>query len=88
MMVVLAACVAEEDAPGPALPVLPPADEDTCLANDYAALIGAQIAAVTLPADLNERVIAPDSAVTMDFNPTRLNIHTDEAGVITRLSCG
>ncbi|MEJ6396835.1 I78 family peptidase inhibitor [Yoonia sp. 208BN28-4] len=61
---------------------------DTCGKDDYAALVGANLAAVTLPADLNDRVIGPDDAVTLDFQPDRLNFFVDEAGLITRISCG
>ncbi|MDE2912867.1 MAG: I78 family peptidase inhibitor [Paracoccaceae bacterium] len=34
------------------------------------------------------RIIEPDSAVTMDFVPERLNVVVSEAGVVTDLSCG
>ena len=88
LILLLAGCVEETEAPGAALPALPPVAEDTCGANDYASLIGSPLAAVTLPADLNDRVIEPDSAVTMDFAPDRLNIYLDEAGTIISLSCG
>ncbi|WP_167766890.1 I78 family peptidase inhibitor [Jannaschia formosa] len=70
----LSACVMEE--------------EDPCGAEQYRSLVGANIAAVSLPASLNDRVIGPDTAVTMDFVPTRLNIEIDEDGEIQRLYCG
>ena len=63
-------------------------DEDLCGAGDYQSLVGSSIAAVTLPSDLNHRVIGPNDAVTMDYNPERLNIYTDEDGVITEVKCG
>ncbi|MGO3890262.1 MAG: I78 family peptidase inhibitor [Paenalcaligenes sp.] len=34
------------------------------------------------------RVIYPFSAVTMDYNPMRLNVYVNEEGFITRLACG
>ncbi len=34
------------------------------------------------------RHIAPNMAVTMDFNPERLNIVSDEKGVISQVYCG
>lgn len=37
---------------------------------------------------LSTRVIYPFSAVTMDFNPMRLNVYVNEEGFITRLACG
>ncbi|MEM9797743.1 MAG: I78 family peptidase inhibitor [Pseudomonadota bacterium] len=69
-------------------PVEAPAEEDLCGAANYQSLIGANIAAVTLPADLNARVIGPDTAVTMDFVLERLNVEFDAAGIIQRVRCG
>jgi hypothetical protein len=34
------------------------------------------------------RVIYPDTAVTMDFNPERLNFNIDPSGRIMRVTCG
>ncbi|KAF1041816.1 MAG: hypothetical protein GAK35_03078 [Herbaspirillum frisingense] len=34
------------------------------------------------------RVLKPDDMATMDFNPKRLNIHTDPGKVIIKLACG
>ncbi|MBB1089625.1 hypothetical protein H4F99_14160 [Lysobacter sp. SG-8] len=34
------------------------------------------------------RVIKPDMMVTLEFNPSRLNVDVDEAGNITNLRCG
>lgn len=66
-----------------------PVDEtDPCGAQGHTALLGANIAAVTLPADLNDRVIGPNDAVTMDFVSDRLNIETNADGLIIGLSCG
>jgi hypothetical protein len=61
---------------------------DLCHAADYQSLVGSNIAAVTLPADLNHRVIRPGDTVTEEFNAERLSIYTDEAGVITEAKCG
>lgn len=33
------------------------------------------------------RVVAPGQAITMDFNPERLTIETDEAGNLVRAQC-
>jgi hypothetical protein len=35
-----------------------------------------------------QRVIKPGSAVTMDFNSERLNVYTDENGLIINARCG
>ena len=66
----------------------PATGEDTCGASGYASLVGTNIAAVTLPADLDDRVIGPDTMVTMDFRPTRINFMVDAEGVITEVRCG
>lgn len=34
------------------------------------------------------RIIHPGQPVTMDYNPGRLNIQIDAAGIIARVSCG
>lgn len=61
---------------------------DACSADGYSWLVGKQLAAVTLPADLGARVIMPDMAVTQDFRPDRLNISVGDDGVIDRVYCG
>lgn len=61
--------------------------QDTCGAAQYRNLVGTNVAAVTLPAGPNIRVIRPDTPVTQDFSPQRLNVIVDNAGVITSLEC-
>ncbi|MFT5341663.1 MAG: hypothetical protein ACI9BH_000876 [Paracoccaceae bacterium] len=34
------------------------------------------------------RIIPPNSAVTQDFRPDRMNVNLDEDGVIIRIWCG
>lgn len=74
----LAACVA----------ATPPA-EDACGAAALQGLAGQDrsvLAAMTLPNPT--RVIEPGMAVTMDYNPARLNIWLDEGGRIDKIMCG
>lgn len=59
--------------------------QDTCGASAYSGLVGASIAAVTLPEGV--RVIGPDTIVTQDFRPDRVNIRTDANGVVTSVEC-
>ena len=59
-----------------------------CNPNGYGTLVGKSIAAITLPADRDIRVITPGMAVTLDYNPERLNIEIDQTGVIRRVYCG
>ena len=62
--------------------------EDACGADEYGGLVGQPLAAVTLPADLDARIIGPDTAVTMDHRPDRLNIAVDGSGIIETVYCG
>lgn len=34
------------------------------------------------------RVLSPGSVVTMDYNPERINIHTDDEGTVAYITCG
>ncbi|SFO93257.1 I78 family peptidase inhibitor [Tranquillimonas alkanivorans] len=77
----LTGCAPMDEASGPT-------GEGSCGADGYGSLVGAQLAAVTMPADLNARIIGPDTMVTQDYQPGRLNIVVDEDGYITRVYCG
>ncbi len=61
---------------------------DDCGAAEYQSLIGSNLAVVSLPAALNDRVIRPGMAVTTDFQSDRLNIVVDDEGYIADLYCG
>jgi hypothetical protein len=58
---------------------------NTCGARAFRDRIGAPVVDMQVPA--SARVIAPGTAVTDDFRPNRLNIITDDNGVITALQC-
>lgn len=62
---------------------------DACGASALQELLG-QDSSVLQTMDLSEpfRVIRPGDAVTMDFNPHRLNIDLDGAGLIATVRCG
>ena len=34
------------------------------------------------------RILPPGAAATMDYNPARLNVETDDKGVVVRVTCG
>lgn len=34
------------------------------------------------------RVLPPGSAATMDFSPVRINLETDDKGLVSRITCG
>lgn len=62
---------------------------DPCQTGRYAHLIGqpkSALAQTALPAPT--RIIAPGTAVTMDYAPTRLNVMVNAQGTITDLRCG
>ncbi len=85
----LAACVEAESPPYPGdmPPPLPP--EDSCGAPDLQFLRGQpETVLQTMKFGVPVRIIQPGMAVTMDYNPTRLNIEIDETGEIFRISCG
>ena len=85
----LAACVEAESQPYPGdiSPPMPP--EDSCGAPDLQFLRGQpETVLQTMKFGVPVRIIRPGMAVTMDYNPTRLNIEIDETGEIFRISCG
>lgn len=83
----LSACLAEPPA-GP----FPPVDDgtaDACGASQMQDLVGqpfSVLAAMTFATPM--RLIRPDSAVTMDYSPERLNIIMDESDRIASVTCG
>lgn len=74
----LAACTASP--PDPSAPA--------CGADGYQSLVGRPLAAVSLPADLPQRVIRPGEIVTMEYRADRLTIDVDESGTVTSVRCG
>lgn len=40
------------------------------------------------PLDRPYRVLGPNAMATMDFNADRINLHVDENGVVTDVTCG
>jgi len=63
--------------------------EDTCGLDALKPYLGQQ--AGDIPADVlpeRSRIVGPDTQVTMDYVPTRVNVLTDEAGMVIGLKCG
>lgn len=58
---------------------------NTCGARAFRDRIGTPVADMQVP--VGARVIGPGTVVTEDFRSNRLNIITDENGVITALQC-
>lgn len=82
LLPLLAACVPAPEDDGFAPP------PETCPAADYEGLVGSSLAAVTLPAGLNMRIIGPDTAVTLEIIDSRINFFVDDDGIVTSVSCG
>lgn len=83
-----AACTMQPDTPPTGGPQPEPGTSDACGASGYQSLVGRNIAAVTLPADLPQRVVHPGEVVTMEFVAGRLTIMVDDNGTILSLRCG
>lgn len=62
--------------------------QDTCGAAAHQALIGTPASAIDLSAfPAGTRIITPETMVTQDFVPTRLNITTGTDGNVASLNC-
>jgi len=80
-LLLLAACQAAGTAP--------PQVEDQCGAANRQQLLGKPAAGLdTTKLPKRTRVIHPNTAVTMDHRPDRLNVHVGEDGKISRVDCG
>jgi hypothetical protein len=89
MLAMGCAPTSQSAAPG-AAPARPagPAAEDTCGMANFRHLIGkpaAEIDRASLPP--RTRIITPDTMVTQDFNPERLNIMTGTDGRVASMRC-
>lgn len=73
----VAACATEE-----------PAGPQICSPTAYQTLVGQNIGAVTLPAELPQRIIIPGDDLKPPRDARRLNIFVDEKGWILRVVCG
>ena len=82
-LLALAACV-------PAGPPADPVQVGTCdaerLSAEFVGLPSSVLAATTFTLPI--RIVRPGDAVTMDFNPNRINFELDDAGRVARVTCG
>ncbi|ARO13658.1 hypothetical protein BVG79_00300 [Ketogulonicigenium robustum] len=84
----LAAC-AQATPPQPSGPTVPDAASDTCGGAAYGYLIGQKANALERVLIMRQvRIIHPDTMVTMDHRPARLNFTINADGLIARISCG
>ncbi|RFP86522.1 hypothetical protein DZK27_13980 [Rhodobacteraceae bacterium 63075] len=62
---------------------------DACGATELGYIIGLRASEIDFSEQADTvRVIKPNSAVTLDHRPERLNVHVSDAGIITKLTCG
>lgn len=70
-------------------PVLPEPAADTCAALNYGGLIGRDGTTLERVLIMRQvRVLRPDSMMTMDYRPERINFEIGETGLIDRIFCG
>jgi len=89
LCLLLIGCATLQDTPAISGPPVPPPEEDSCGAGQYAALVGQDATALERVLIMREiRLIRPGQPVTADFRPQRINflIGADES--IERISCG
>jgi len=61
---------------------------DTCNLAAYRSLVGTPAAQADFSGLESLRIIPPNSPVTMDHRPDRLNVETDANDIIQRVYCG
>jgi hypothetical protein len=61
--------------------------QDTCNAARYRSLIGSNVSESTLSENADTRIVYPDSVVSQDFRPERLNVIVNAEGRVTNLEC-
>ncbi|WP_375260606.1 I78 family peptidase inhibitor [Palleronia sp.] len=69
----------------------PPTERGDCEATAQrlqSSMLGVPVSEIDGSGPGGRRVIGPDTAVTMDHVPARLNLETDENGRLTRAYCG
>ncbi|WP_170162041.1 I78 family peptidase inhibitor [Paracoccus siganidrum] len=66
----------------------PRPSQESCNLATHSQLVGQNYGAIDLTPGLTHRIISPGQAVTMDFNPNRLNLHVDDKGWIQQVTCG
>ncbi|MGJ8546876.1 MAG: I78 family peptidase inhibitor [Sulfitobacter sp.] len=87
LLLLLAACGTGGQSPAP-VAVL--ASNDSCNSRQFIALVGAPIGvgSAFLESGATYRVIYPGDAVTLDFDPARINVNVDDQGLVKNFTCG
>jgi hypothetical protein len=61
---------------------------DPCFAGSFLDLIGRQVATIGIAETPTFRLIRPESLVTEDFVPSRVNALVEPSGMISSVYCG
>lgn len=64
------------------------AENDTCGAEALKPLLNRRFDEVEAQLPALARILPPDSVMTQDHRPERVNVNLDETGVIVRIWCG
>lgn len=77
-------------AEAPTIPLPPPPPPDSCGARDLQWLVGQPRSRIPVPTDPSRRRVACTTCpVTMDYNPSRLNVFFDaDTGIVKEVKCG
>lgn len=97
-LIALSACASDAPAPAPPPapsrpappPPPPPKEPDQCGAAEAQKFVGRPRTEIPVPVQPNlQRVACTTCAVTMDFNPKRLNFYFDATtGIVKEVKCG
>ena len=92
-MIALTGCTATVSDPGQAVPEASAIQPMSCNLSRAEGFIGKRSDAVAEDARAaagakSVRVIRPGQAVTQDYRTDRLNLETDDAGIVVRTHCG
>lgn len=89
LLVAAAACTpvgAPQKTTAPSLPAMPA--QDTCNAARYRATLGKPVTVLENQLHVGQvRILRPNTPMTMDLRPNRINFHVTEDGKIERISC-
>ncbi len=88
VLALVAACGGGDAVEEPAAEAPPVEDVSACKADALLPSIGQDVSTVQAQLPEGARVIPPDSVVTQDYRPGRVNVDIDAGGLITRIWCG
>lgn len=88
-LVLLAGCAQLPVENVPAVPPVPPPEQDTCGAGPYGYLVGQDATALERVLIMRQvRIIRPGQPITMDYRAERINFQIGPEESITAITCG